>query len=269
MSYLLVQILICLLIAGVIGAIIGWLLRGGCDNKIRENDDAWNAKFLESETEWEGRMQASMSDYDSKLQDSEFEKKSLRANIDSANSEWEGKMQASKSNYDAKLSDVELQKASLAANLATASSDVRQAEQKLHDSVEDMDECYEVEEIEGIGPAYGKKLRKIGVNTTCDMVLAFLKDEDNVTKAAKEMKVDADALRAWASMADLMKLPGVGGQFAELMQTVGISSIEELGTVNATSLHGDMTQFNKKTPIVPQVPSLEALSSWIKVAKEA
>ncbi len=268
MSYLLVQILICLLIAGLIGAIIGWLLRGGCDDKIQANDEAWNAKFLESETQWEDRMQASMSDYDSKLQDAEFEKKSLRANIDSTNSEWEGKMQTSMSDYDSKLQDAELEKESLAANLETANSDIKQAEQKLHGSVEDMDECYEVEEIEGIGPAYGKKLRKIGVNTTCDMVLAFLRDEDNVSKAAKEMKVDADALRAWASMADLMKLPGVGGQFAELMQTVGISSVEELSTVNATSLHSDMVQFNKKTPIVPQVPSLEALSSWVKVAKE-
>lgn len=37
MSYLLAQIWLCLLIAGLIGLIIGWLLRGGCKNKVVES----------------------------------------------------------------------------------------------------------------------------------------------------------------------------------------------------------------------------------------
>ncbi len=256
MSYLLVQILICLLIAGLIGAIIGWLLRGGgCDDRLKANDDAWSAKLLAKDQEWESKLQASTSDYENRLA--------------SKNSEWERKMQASMDSYDAKISKVEETKSSLEENLASAESKALEAKEKLNSTMEDMDEVYEVETIEGIGPAYGKKLRKIGVNTTSDMVLAFLKDEDNVIKASKEMGVDADAIRAWASMADLMKLPGVGGQFAELMQTVGISSREELATVSATSLHSDMVQFNKRTPIVPKVPTLEELSGWIKIAKNS
>lgn len=36
-------------------------------------------------------------------------------------------------------------------------------------------------------------------------------------KASSETKIDFDAIRAWASMADLMRLPGVDGQYAEVM----------------------------------------------------
>ena len=45
MSYLLVQILVCLLIAGLIGLAIGWLLRGGCSGKLKENDNHWNEQL--------------------------------------------------------------------------------------------------------------------------------------------------------------------------------------------------------------------------------
>jgi hypothetical protein len=38
-SYLLIEILACLLIAGLIGAVIGWLLRGGCNKKIKDCEE--------------------------------------------------------------------------------------------------------------------------------------------------------------------------------------------------------------------------------------
>jgi len=45
MSYILAQIFVCLLLAALLGLLIGWLMRGGCGKKIEQNDESWNHKI--------------------------------------------------------------------------------------------------------------------------------------------------------------------------------------------------------------------------------
>jgi hypothetical protein len=129
-------------------------------------------------------------------------------------------------------------------------------------------ECHDIEEIEGIGPGYGKKLRALDINTTCDLADKCLLDNGATKKVSKKMKVDFDAVRAWASMADLMRLPGVDGQYAEIMQVVGVSSRKELTKLSINSLYKEMKEFNAKNPIVPEVPTLDMLKEWVTAAKK-
>jgi len=68
MSYLLVQIFICLLIAGLIGLLIGWLLRGGCRNKLVENDKYWDEKLNGNDAIWENKIQSLLSEKESEKQ---------------------------------------------------------------------------------------------------------------------------------------------------------------------------------------------------------
>ncbi len=221
MSYLLAQILLCLLIAGIIGAIIGWLLRGDCGVKLRDCDAKWQKKFDELEANWHG-----------KYQEIDSERKNLRS------------------------------------NLMSTQANVNSVEAKLAESAEDMEDCYEIEEVEGIGPAYGKRLRTIGISSTCDLVRTCLGNEDKIQEIAKTIKVKKEAVADWTGMADLMRLPGVNGQFAELIQTVGTVSVDELAKVDAKVLLTKMSEFNAKTSIVPEVPALEVLTEWISAAKK-
>ena len=45
MNYLIIEILGCLLLAGIIGAILGWFLRGGCQKKLENNALDWQEKL--------------------------------------------------------------------------------------------------------------------------------------------------------------------------------------------------------------------------------
>jgi len=45
MNYLLLEIFLCLLLAGVIGLVIGWFLRGGCKKKLLDNNNLWIDKI--------------------------------------------------------------------------------------------------------------------------------------------------------------------------------------------------------------------------------
>jgi len=45
MNYLIMEILGCLVIAGLLGAVLGWFLRGGCQKKLENNSLDWQEKL--------------------------------------------------------------------------------------------------------------------------------------------------------------------------------------------------------------------------------
>lgn len=84
MSYLLMQIFICLLIAGLIGLLIGWLLRGGCKNELRDNDNNWNNKLDESNAAWKNKVH-SLTDTNRRNTDSStFQISNLKGELETA-----------------------------------------------------------------------------------------------------------------------------------------------------------------------------------------
>ena len=350
MSFLLAQILLCLLIAGLIGALIGWLLRGGCKAKIdklkdqwdkhyNSEKDIWQGKISEYESrlnalkgdlsqketllakkdeefnlkikelqndhenrlksvhgEWEGKIQSLKSDYEAKLpdadelkkvkeelentkaqlakKDEEFNLKIKELQNDhenrlkSVHGEWEGKIQSLKSDYDKKIRSIDDQKNSLSKELESIKSDadkIALEDAKIFKAVGNLDDSYDIESIEGIGPGFGKRLKNLGIHTTDEFAHRFLGNEEAIQKLSKDTKIDAEAIRAWASMADLMKLPGVDGQYAEIMHVVGVKDREDLSKRDPKTLYQQMVEFNKKNPIVPEVPGIGLLVKWSKL----
>ena len=254
-------------------------------------------KLKDSESTREGKVQAHVSDHGSKVGNSEKEIKALKDNLaaaevvakksqrklSDADDEWKLKLESSESNwstkiqglvsdYDSKIGEADKERQSLKASLHLvqaeaddAKAELFQFDQELFGAVGNLEESYDVTEIEGIGPGYGKKFNAMGINTTVDFANSFLNNKDATKKASSETKIDFDAIRAWASMADLMRLPGVDGQYAEIMQVVGVDSRDELTKLNAKQLHSKMTEYNASNPIVPEVPSLPLVLKWMKL----
>ncbi len=264
--------------------------------KLIDSENAWNLKLKDTESSWENKLQGVMGDYNLKREDNDQEVTAVKDElvatrtkvqelqqklVDSehewnlklkdSESSWEGKMQGIISDYDSKISKADRVQQTLKADLNMAQSEANEAktelmhaDQELFSTIGNLDECYDVEEIEGIGPGYGKRFKSMGVHTTCDFVERFLHDQDAAKKAASETKIDLSAIQAWASMADLIKLPGVDGQYAEIMQVVGVSSRDELSKLNAKTLHSTMVEYNANHAIVPDVPSLDLILRWME-----
>jgi len=62
MNYLLIQILVYLLIASLIGLVIGWLLRGGCTSKLLDKNKDWEEKLNANEITWKKQVQTLISE---------------------------------------------------------------------------------------------------------------------------------------------------------------------------------------------------------------
>ncbi len=201
MGYLITQIIICLLIAAIIGFIIGWLLRGlGCNN----------------EEAYEG------------------------ANLDSSNASG-------------------INTLSSAGSTTAAGSPVTKAPVKSH----------QIERIEGIGKSLGNYLRNIGVKTTLDLI-EKCSTESGFQQVVKAAEVVEPVVTQWVSRADLMRVPDVDGQYAELMEVSDIKSVQDLGNADAQALTTKMQAVNQREHRIPDsipLPDANMVANWIRDAK--
>ena len=75
----------------------------------------------------------------------------------------------------------------------------------------------------------------------------------------------SDLLR-WAHQADVMRINGIGSEYAELLSTAGVDTIKSLRRRNAANLMVSMTQANAKRRLVQRLPTTEMVQGWIDEA---
>jgi predicted flap endonuclease-1-like 5' DNA nuclease len=125
---------------------------------------------------------------------------------------------------------------------------------------------YKITEIEGIGPARAEKLALAGISTT-EHLLAFCADAKGRAAVAEKTGFDAATLLKFANMADLMRISGVGGEYAELLEAAGVDTVKELRTRRADNLAAKMAEVNEAKKLVRAVPTEASVVKWIEQAK--
>lgn len=131
-----------------------------------------------------------------------------------------------------------------------------------------------VEEIEGIGPAIGKALRAIEIPSIYHLLQKGLTPEgrkemhEAVISNKSLSKVELSVVNGWVSMADLLRVPGIGKQNAELMVASRVNSVGELRKQGAGSLASTMASVNERDHITTdKVPDQTEVARMIENAK--
>lgn len=125
---------------------------------------------------------------------------------------------------------------------------------------------YKIEEIEGIGPTYGGKLKAAGIDTT-DKLLDACADPKGRKATEEKTGIDVSRLLKWANMADLMRISGVGEEYSELLEAAGVDTVKELRTRNAANLAAKMAEVNETKKLTRQVPGESTVAKWVEQAK--
>ena len=126
---------------------------------------------------------------------------------------------------------------------------------------------YKIDEIEGIGPTFREKLTAHGIETTDDLLKLCAAPKGRKELAAKSGLGEAKILD-WTNMADLMRVSGVGRQFAELLKAAGVDTIKEFRTRNPENLATKIKEVNEEKKLAKAVPTTDQINQWIEQAKK-
>ena len=123
-----------------------------------------------------------------------------------------------------------------------------------------------IQDVEGIGATFAEKLSAAGVATTDDLLDrgATAAGRDRL---AEETGISERMLLEWVNHADLMRIDGVGSEYADLLEAAGVDSCAELARRNAANLATTFQELDAARPnTVRQVPSETTIQGWIDQA---
>lgn len=124
-----------------------------------------------------------------------------------------------------------------------------------------------IEDVEGIGPAIGEKLRAAGIKDTDGLLAAAKTAAQRKTLAESTGLGDKQVLK-FANMADLFRVHGIGPEYAELLEAAGVDTVPELARRRPDSLTAAMVTANETRNLVRRPPSETEVTKWVAEAKD-
>ena len=121
-------------------------------------------------------------------------------------------------------------------------------------------------EIEGVGPVYASKLQKAGI-TTIEALLEAGATPQGRKELEDKTEIGHKLIIEWVNLADLMRIKGVGEEYADLLEEAGVDTVKELRNRNPENLYKALLATNEAKNLVRQVPGLEQVKGWIEQAK--
>ena len=123
-----------------------------------------------------------------------------------------------------------------------------------------------LEYIEGIGPAYAAKLNQADVFTT-DQLLEVGSTAKGREELAEKSGISEKLILTWVNHCDLIRINGVGAQYAELMEAAGVDTVVELAQRNPEDLAAKLAEVNAEKNLVNRLPDEDSVKDWIEQAK--
>ena len=121
--------------------------------------------------------------------------------------------------------------------------------------------------IKGMAPSSATKLRRAGLRTT----EAFLKraaSRAGRAELAERTGLDEVQLLEWLNLADLMRIKGVGSEYSDLLEAVGVTTVRELRRRSPQALLKRMAVLNDNKRLVRRLPTLSMVEGWVAHARQ-
>ena len=110
------------------------------------------------------------------------------------------------------------------------------------------------------------RLAQIGVKDT-RLLLHAVSDRYMRNKFALFAGLSEQSLLFLAGQADLLRVSGIGPEYAALLKVSGIDTVRELRLRNPAHLAERLEEANAKLAIVHRVPGVGVLTKWIDAAR--
>lgn len=119
--------------------------------------------------------------------------------------------------------------------------------------------------IPGVDSETQRKLQAEGILTT-QQFLEHTSTKEERADLAHKVGLGTHALRVFVTHADLMRLQGVGGDVATLLEEAGVTGCIDLQQRNPEHLHTKLTEVQESKKVLASTPDLEQITQWIAEA---
>ncbi len=121
-------------------------------------------------------------------------------------------------------------------------------------------------EIEGVGEKYAKILEKAGFANVEDLIPLKWRE---VKELAEKTGISLKLLEKWQDQAELMIIKGVGPEYSEVLNRIGIDSTRELACRNPQKTLDKIVAFDKEQPdVIRKIPKVDEIEGWINQAEK-
>ncbi len=124
---------------------------------------------------------------------------------------------------------------------------------------------HKVSEIKDLSPEMVSKLNGAGI-TTVEELLTQGDTPQEKAALSKKLGISTSDLTEWINRADLMRLKGVGTEFANLLENCGVDSCKELQHRKAENLYNNLKKTNDEKKIAHHAPTQAQVEAWVKEA---
>lgn len=124
----------------------------------------------------------------------------------------------------------------------------------------------DIQTIEGIGPAFAAKLGRVGISWVKEL-LEHGRTKSGRAEIAQKTGLSERKILDWVNMADLLRIEGMNGNYAELLHNSGVDTVKELGKRVPANLAAKMAETNADKKVSPDVPNEATVTKWIEKAK--
>lgn len=121
--------------------------------------------------------------------------------------------------------------------------------------------------IEGIGEAYEEKLNASGVKSM-EALLETCSTKKGRVQLAEKTGISEKLILKWTNHADLARIKGIGGEYAELLEAAGVDTVPELAGRKAENLFKKMVEVNEDKSLVRKLPTEKQVQDWIDQASK-
>ncbi len=124
-----------------------------------------------------------------------------------------------------------------------------------------------IDAIQGLSRPQARNLRQNRVRTTEALLKRAASRTDRKALASATGLEEKEILN-WVNRADLMRVKGVGEEYADLLEAAGVDTVKELRRRNPRSLLRHLVELNENKNLVRRLPTEDMVEGWVAAAKK-
>ena len=120
--------------------------------------------------------------------------------------------------------------------------------------------------VRGANQQIRTRLKASGVTNSRQLLRAAGPFRARVVLSGKT-GIDMASLAYLVKRADMARVKGVGATFADMLEVIGVDSVERMAGWRADALHRTLQDFNRTERFARRAPTLEEVETWVTQAR--